>query len=109
MDKKELQKELEWVKKQSKEMKFTLPEREPDEPPATETQIRYLKTLTRDLDENEIRKLGMKQIASLIDQVKMEREVFTDELVAKRLAEKSGCLGTILLVVVLFTLFCMLR
>lgn len=53
--------------------------------------------------------MGMKQTASLIDQLKMEREMFTDELVAKRLAEKSGCLTTILIGVVLYALLCLLR
>jgi hypothetical protein len=108
MNKREIERELEWAKKQSKEMKFTLPEREPGEPPATETQIRHIKTMSKDLDEDTIRKLGTKQVVSLIDQIKLERDVFTDELIAKRLAEKSGCLGTILLVVVLYAFFCLL-
>jgi hypothetical protein len=105
MNKKEVQKELEWVKKQSKQVNFNLPEREPGEPPATEAQIRYIKTMSKDLDEGEIRKLGKKQVSALIDQIKGERDVFTDELVAKRLAEKSGCLGTILVVIILYFLF----
>ena len=108
MNKREMQRELEWAKKQSKEMKFTLPEREPGEPPATETQIRYIKTMSKDLDEGEIRKLGKKQVSALIDQIKGERDVFTDELVAKRLAEKSGCLSTILVLVLLYGLFYLL-
>jgi hypothetical protein len=103
MDKDEIKKELEWLKKQpKKEVNFTLPVREPDEPPATDTQIRYIKKITKDLDENEIRKLGIKQTASLIDQIKMEREMFTDELLAKRLEQKRGCLGTIILGVLLY-------
>ena len=100
MDKREMKKELEWVKKQSKLVNFTLPDREPDEAPATEAQIRYIKTMSKDLDEDAIRKLGVKQVSSLIDQMKLEREMFTDELIAKRLAQKSGCLGTVLLLMV---------
>ena len=108
MNKREVQKELEWAKKQSKLVNFTLPEREPGEPPATEAQIRHIKTMSKDLDEDMIRKLGTKQVSALIDQIKGERDVFTDELVAKRLAEKSGCLSTILLVILLYGLFCLL-
>jgi len=105
MDKKELRQELEWAKKQSKEVKIDLPEREPDEPPATQTQIRYVQSMSKDMDEEEIRKLGTKQVASLIEQLKLEQEMFTKELVAKRLEQKSGCLSTILLGVVLYVLF----
>jgi hypothetical protein len=108
MNKREMQRELEWAKKQSKLVNFTLPEREPGEPPATEAQIRYIKTMSKDLNEGEIRKLGTKQVSSLIDQIKLEREMFTDEMIAKRLAEKSGCLSTILLIIVLYALFCLL-
>ncbi len=64
MNKAEMARELEWVKKQSREAEITLPEREPDEPPATESQIAYLKTITRNLDEEEIRKLGEKQVST---------------------------------------------
>jgi len=104
MNKREMQKELEWAKKQSKLVNFTLPERDPGEPPATEAQIRYIKTMSKDLDEGEIRKFGKKQVSALIDQIKGERDVFTDEMIAKRLAEKSGCLSTILVVIILYFL-----
>ena len=104
MNKREVQKELEWAKKQSKFVNFTLPEREPGEPPATEAQIRYIKTMSKDLDEGEIRKFGKKQVSSLIDQIKLEREIFTDEVIAKRLAEKSGCLSTIVAIIILYFL-----
>jgi flagellum-specific peptidoglycan hydrolase FlgJ len=103
MDRKELEKANEWAKKQSKEVKIDLPEREPDEPPPTQTQIRYVKSMSKDMDEEEIRKLGTKQVASLIEQLKLEQEMFTDELVAKTAErqQQSGCLSTILLGVIL--------
>ena len=107
MDKREMQKELEWVNKQSKLVNFNLPERESDEAPATEKQISYIKTMSKDLDEDAISKLGIKQVSALIEQIKSKRDTFTDELVAKRLAQKSGCLSTMLLVVVLYVLFCL--
>ena len=109
MDKKELRQELEWAKKQSKEVKIDLPEREPDEPPATQTQIRYVKSMSKDMHEEEIRKLGTKQVASLIEQLKLEQEMFTKELVAKRLEQKSGCLSVLLLGIVLYALFYLIR
>ena len=104
MNKREVQRELEWAKKQSKLVNFALPEREPGEPAVTETQIRYIKTMSKNLDEDTIRKLGTKQVSSLIDQIKLEREMFTDEVIAKRLVEKSGCLSTIVVVIILYFL-----
>ena len=109
MDKKELRQELEWAKKQSKEVKIDLPEREPGEPPPTQTQIRYVQSMSKDMDEEEIRKLGTKQVASLIEQLKLEQDMFTKELVANHLEQKSGCLSVILLGVVLYTLFYLVR
>jgi len=70
MNQREMARELEWIKNQSRKAEFTLPEREPDEPPATESQIAYLKTITKDLDEGEIRKLGEMQVSALIDKTK---------------------------------------
>jgi len=61
MDRKELEKATEWAKRQSKEVKIDLPEREPGEPPPTQTQIRYVKSMSKDIDEEEIRKLGTKR------------------------------------------------
>ena len=107
MNKAEMARELEWTKKQSRKGEFTLPEREPDEPPATESQIAYLKTITKDLDEGEIRKLGEKQVSALIDKTKVKRDAFTNELIAKRLAQKSGCMSTIILVIGLYVLLLM--
>lgn len=52
-------------------------------------RIINLKTMTRDLDEGEIRKLGEKQVSVLIDKMKVKRDAFTDELIAKRLAQKT--------------------
>ena len=104
MNKAEMARELEWVKKQSRKGEFTLPEREPDELPATESQIAYLKTITKDLDEGEMRKLGEKQVSVLIDKTKVKRDAFTNELIAKRLAQKSGCMSSILISVVLYVL-----
>ena len=111
MDRKELEKATEWAKRQSKEVKIDLPEREPGEPPPTQTQIRYVKSMSKDIDEEEIRKLGTKQVASLIEQLKLEQEMFTNELVTQTVErqQKSGCLSTILLGVMLWVLiyFCL--
>lgn len=102
MNKAEMARELEWVKKQSRKGEFTLSEREPGEPPATESQIAYLKTMTKDLDEGEIRMLGEKQVSVLIEKIKVKRDAFTNELIATRLAQKSGCLSAIILVIALY-------
>ncbi len=89
MNKKELAKEMEWVNRQSKEVGIDLPPRGKDEPPITQTQIRYIRKITKQVDEEELQKLGTRQAASLIKQAKLESEIFTEELIEKRLAERQ--------------------
>ena len=108
MDKKELDRSVAWAKKQSTEARIDLPKREPDEPPITEAQIKRIKKLVIDIDEKGLRELGMKQASAVIDQVKVVKDNFTDELVADYQAKSSGCLGVVLLAVALTTLFLIL-
>ncbi len=68
----------------------------------------HLKKLVIDIDEKGLRELGMKQASAVIDQVKVVKDNFTDELVADYPAKNSGCLGVVLLAVALTTLFLML-
>jgi hypothetical protein len=49
--------------------KFQIKDLEPDEEPATEKQIGYLKHLAVDVDERELRQLGKWQASDLIEQV----------------------------------------
>ena len=108
MDKKELYRSVAWAKKQSTDAKIDLPERDPDEPPITEAQIKRIKKIVIDIDEKGLRELGMKQASALIDQIQVEKETFTDKLVTDYQAKSSGCLGVVLLVVASSTLFLML-
>ena len=106
MDKKELDRSVAWAKKQSTEARIDLPKREPDEPPITEAQIKHIKKLVIDIDEKGLRELGMKQASAVIDQIKVVKGNFTDELIDEYKSEryftnKSGCLGLILSVIVL--------
>ena len=108
MNRKELEKSVAWAKKQSKGTRIDLPEREPDDLPITEAQITHIKKLVVDIDEKKLRELGTKQASALIDQIKREKEVFTDELVDEYKSKNSGCLGVVLFAVALGTLFLML-
>jgi len=108
MNRKELEKSVAWAKKQSKGTRIDLPERKPDDPPITEAQIKRIKELVIDIDEKKLRGLGTKQASALIDQITRERERFTDELVDEYKSKNIGCLGVVLLAIVLGTLFLML-
>jgi uncharacterized membrane protein YjjP (DUF1212 family) len=108
MDKKELDRSVAWAKKQSTKARIDLPKREPDEPPITESQIKLIKKLVIDIDEKGLRELGMKQASAVIDQIKVEKETFTDKLVTDYQAKSSGCLSVLLFAVALSTLFLML-
>ena len=108
MNKKELEKSVAWAKRQSRETRIDLPEREPDDSPITEAQIKRIKELVIDIDEKKLRGLGTKQASALIDQITRERERFTDELVDEYKSKNIGCLGVVLLAIVLGTLFLML-
>ena len=108
MDKQELAKSVAWAKKQSTEARIDLPEREPDELPITEAQIKRIKKIVIDIDEKGLLELGKKQASALIDQIQVEKETFTDKLVTDYQVKKSGCLSVVLLAVVLTTLFLML-
>ena len=81
MSEKELQKEVDWIRNQSKKVTIDLPDREPDEPPATEIQIRHIKRISEDLDEEIINKLGKKQASELINQLKVEAKKLLEESV----------------------------
>jgi hypothetical protein len=73
MTSKEMRKASEWAKQQRKSVEFELPDRQPQEPRATQKQ----------LDENTLNSLGKWQASALIDQAKSERAIFTQEKVSE--------------------------
>jgi hypothetical protein len=90
---------LEWAKSQkTKRVSIDIPERTPDEEPITEKQIGYIMRLAPNLDEEEVKTLGKWQASSVIDQIKSQQDIFTDEMIDKYQKEKSrGCLGALII------------
>jgi hypothetical protein len=81
MNSKELREAERWAKQQAKEVRFDLPDRQPGEEPATQKQLQYIRALVRTIDETELAKLGKWQASALIDQIKSEKDTFTQEAV----------------------------
>ncbi|HZL77713.1 MAG TPA: hypothetical protein VFC17_02595 [Candidatus Limnocylindrales bacterium] len=83
MTSKEMRKASEWAKQQRKSVEFELPDRQPQEPRATQKQLDYIRSMVRGLDENTLNSLGKWQASALIDQAKSERAIFTQEKVSE--------------------------
>jgi len=81
MTAKELRKSWEWAKKQRKKVNFEVEDRQPNEGSATKKQLDYIRSMLRDVDESKLNSLGKWQASSLIDQIKVEKEIFTKEKV----------------------------
>lgn len=79
MTPKEHRASLAWLKKQRTNIVFDVPDRKPDEQPATAKQKDYIRGLTASIDEAALSTLGKWQAASLIEQIKTERELMTQE------------------------------
>ena len=87
----------EWLEKQKKEFTFTAPDREPGEEDLTQKQLDYIRHLAPGVDLNFVRTLGKWQASAMIEELKYQKEKFTDELVAESTKQSSGCLGVIVL------------
>jgi hypothetical protein len=71
---------IERAKERRKRIELTIPEREEGEEPATEKQIAYLKHLAPNLRGHDLSGLGKWQASSLIDDIKAQQELFSEEL-----------------------------
>ena len=97
MDEK-LKKAVEWAKKQQKEITLSPPDREPGEEDLTQKQLDYIRHLVPDIDLDFVRSLGKWQASAIIDEIKYQKEKFTEELIDESTQKKSsGCLGIIVL------------
>lgn len=101
-----------WAKKQTKQVSFDIPDREPGEEPITEKQLAYIKHLLLQVDESELRKLGKWQASSIIDQSKAAKKQFVDEKVleygAKRMgnsASRASIVGVIIVALVILIIW----
>ena len=98
MNDEEREKAVEYARKQKKSVSIDIPERGPDEEPITEKQLGYIMHLAPNLDEEEVKTLGKWQASSVIDQIKSQQDIFTDEMIDKYQKEKSrGCLGALII------------
>lgn len=89
MNAKDLRRAAERAKQQVKSISLDVPPRQPDESPITQSQIRYIRSMVKSVDEAELSKLGRRQAAQVIEDLKLERDLFTDELIEEHLTVKT--------------------
>ena len=92
------EKEQEWVNSQKKPVDVTFPEKEPNEEPATEKQINYIRHLSKDIEIPD--DLGKLQASFFINKIKHIQDEFHDELAKMRISieKKKGCLGVLIII-----------
>jgi hypothetical protein len=92
------EKEREWVESQKKSVDITFPEKKPNEEPATEKQINYIRHLSKGIELPD--DLGKWQASFLIDKIKHTQDEFHDELAKMRISieQKKGCLGVLIII-----------
>jgi hypothetical protein len=93
MTPKERREAMAWANKQTTQVNLDIPVRMPDEEPATKKQKDYIRSLVLEIDEQQVNSLGKWQASALIDQIKIQKEIFTDEKAQEYLStRRSGCL-----------------
>jgi hypothetical protein len=93
----DIAKAVEWSKAQDETFHLNLPDRTPDEPPATTEQIATIHGLVRSITGSEMATLGSKQASFLIDEITREKAQFTERKVHEYLDQRqrgsgAGCL-----------------
>ena len=97
----EIAKAVEWSKTQDETFHLNVPDRTPDEPPATPEQIASIHGLVRSITGSDMANLGSKQASFLIDEINREKACFTERKVHEYLDQsrnRSGA-GCLLLIV----------
>lgn len=74
-----------WAREQSKVLLTDLPDRQPGEPPAAESQLLQIRALVRSIDEAELARLGQVQAEVLLERLQAGRDAFTIEKTAEYL------------------------
>lgn len=99
---------MDWAKQQRKTVGFDVPDKQPYEQPATKKQLDYIRSMLRGADENVLRGLGKWQASALLDQIKTERGIFTEEKLGEY-RTRGFIFGMIFLIVlaaiILFVIF----
>ena len=99
----DIDKALEWAKAQEETFHLNVPDRTPDEPPATPEQLESIHGLVHSIMGSDMPNLGSRQAAFLIDEITREKTQFTERKVHEYLDQqkhKSGA-GCLLLFVAL--------
>lgn len=94
----------EWANAQSREQKFTLSDREPDEDDITEKQLKYIKRLLKDADDKELRALGKWQASEFIEQILEAREDFTEDMIEEANRPRGISMKAVLIFAVIIAL-----
>ena len=97
----DIEKAVEWSKTQDETFHLDLPDRTPDEPPATPDQIATIHGLVRSITGSDMANLGSKQASFLIDEITREKAQFTESKVHEYLDQRhrSSGVGCLLLIV----------
>jgi len=92
-----------WAAKQRKMARVEFPDREPDEPDATERQINYIRSMAT-VDGRVLARLGRRQASTTIRSMKKERALLAEEKVHEyAVHQKKGRCGWLSLAVILIT------
>ena len=97
----DIDKAVEWSKTQEESFHLNVPDKTPDEPPATPEQMATIHGLVRSMTGSDVANLGSKQAAFLIDEITSEKSQFTERKVHEYLDQRrhmsgAGCLFLIL-------------
>lgn len=120
MSQDDLQRGLEWAKKQAaqREHSFQVPDRQDGEAPITAKQLEYIKQLASQIDLDAVRGLGKWQASALIDHLQAVRNAQSSQL-GEEWAQmnqdgdkkaKSGCIWKVVIgLIVLLALLLLFR
>ena len=97
----DIAKAVEWSKAQDETFHLNVPDRTPDEPPATPEQMATIHGLVHSITGSDMANLGSKQAAFLIDEITREKAQFTERKVHEYLDQRhrSSGAGCLLLIV----------
>ena len=98
----EVAKAVEWSKTQAETFHLEIPDRTPDEAPATPQQLEEIHGLVHSISGADMANLGTKQAAFLISEITREKAQFTEQKIHEYLDRNSsrggsGCLIAVLL------------
>jgi hypothetical protein len=94
----------------TREVSIDIPDREPNEDPVTDNQLRYIRKLAPDLRmKGGLESLGKWQASALIEQIKEERERLEDDVVVGGVRKGSRVKKLVFWVVVLVIVYYILK